>query len=265
MNDHKPVMKKRYKRKKTADPDLRRDRAAIFRDEVEEAIKKYGGHRTINADEISAKVLKVPRTLWHQKGGPPPILASNHTGKEAFTMILATTAGGHKLTPAVFVRGKTHASLKAYAEVADSVHLVLVENRWVNQEKWEWYILNVIVPFCEGHAAAFVVDSHSPHISPESVTLGEKRRIITIQVPEGQTGELQPNDVGVYGPMTSIVQSDWLEGKRTDPEAWDSQACAVARYLRAWTALSRDTVRKAWVDAVPGLGKLSRYIRHSVE
>ena len=81
--------------------------------------------------------------------------------------------------------GKHIASLKAYAEVADSVHLVLVDNRWVNQEKWEWYILNVIVPFCEGHAAAFVVDSHSPHISPESVTLGEKRRIITIQVARG--------------------------------------------------------------------------------
>ena len=49
--------------------------------------------------------------------------------------------------------------------------------------------------------------------------------------------------------MTSLVQADWLEGKRTDPNAWDSQAAAVARYLRAWTALSRDTVRSARVKA----------------
>ena len=262
MNDHKPVVKKKYKRKKGDDPELRRDRAAIFWDEVEEVVKTYGGQWTINADEVSAKIIKAPRTLWHKTGGPPPILASNHTGKEAFTIIFATTTGGHKLKPAVFVKGKTHASLKSYAELADSVHLVLVSNRWVDQERWEWYILNVIVPFCEGHPAAFVVDSHAPHISPESIALGRKYAIKTIQVPEGQTGELQPNDVGVYGPMTSLVQADWLEGKRTDPDAWDSQAAAVARYLRAWTALSRDTVRSAWVKAVPGLGALSQYVRH---
>ena len=70
--------------------------------------------------------------------------------------------------------GKTHASLKSYAELADSVHLVLVSNRWVDQERWEWYILNVIVSSCEGHPAAFVVDSHAPHISPESIALGRK-------------------------------------------------------------------------------------------
>ncbi len=136
-----------------------------------------------------------------------------------------------------------------------------VDNRWVDQERWEWYLKTVIVPFCEGNEATLVIDSHSPHISPESRALARRHNITTIQVPPGRTSELQPNDVGVYGPLTAIVRKDWLDGKRTDPAAWDGLACSVARYLRSWKALSRDTVRSAWVRAVPGLGVLGEYIR----
>ena len=234
-------------------------------DEIEDAVEKYGGHWTINADEVSAKSFIKPRTLWHEAGGPPPIIPSNHTGKEAFTTIFATTAAGHKLKPAVFVVGKTDAVLKTYAESAKDAHLKVVENRWVNQEMWEWYIQEVIVPFCEGHAAALVIDHHGPHISPESIALCARNSIHCIQVPVQRTGELQPNDVGVYGPLTAIVRTDWIEGKRTDPAAWDGLACSVARYLRAWRALGRDIVRSAWVKAVPSLATMGTNIRHSAE
>ena len=37
----------------------------------------------------------------------------------------------------------------------------------------------------------------------------------------------------------------------------------VERYLAGWTALSRDTVRKARVDAVPRLGSLLQGVRHT--
>ena len=102
---------------------------AIFREKVVDAVASVGGHLTINADEISAKILKAPRTLWHKKGGPPPLLSSNYTGREAFTMILATTAAGHKLKPAVFVVGKTSKSLKKFKHIEDKVHLELADNR----------------------------------------------------------------------------------------------------------------------------------------
>ncbi len=59
-NDHKPKVVKKYKKKQMQTPELRRDEAAIFWDEVEEAVKKCGGHWTINADEVSAKLLHHP-------------------------------------------------------------------------------------------------------------------------------------------------------------------------------------------------------------
>ena len=56
MNDHKPVVKKKYKREKGDDPELRRDRAAIFWDEVEEVVKTYG----VNGPSTQTK--SVPRS-----------------------------------------------------------------------------------------------------------------------------------------------------------------------------------------------------------
>ena len=226
-------------------------------------MKNVGGRQTINADEISVKFLIRPRTLWHDAGGPPPLMASNHTGKEAFTMILATTAGGHKLKPALFVVGKTARSLKKFDCIKDQVELVLVHNRWLDQEMWDTYVEKVFVPWTKSQPASFVVDSHNPHISEFAGDVYAHHFITPIQVPEGMTGRLQPNDVGVYGPLNAIVSRLWLEQKREKPEKPDSIAVSIERYFCAWTQLERDTIRGAWMEAVPELGTLIDEVRQS--
>ena len=135
--DAKPKIQKRRKKAKNPTEEEQDALAAIFREKVVQAVRSVGGGLTINADEISGKFLIKPKTLWHEKGGPPPLIPSNHTGKEAFTMILATTAAGHKLKPALFVVGKTGRALKKFSHIADQMHLMLVESRWVNQEMWD--------------------------------------------------------------------------------------------------------------------------------
>ena len=192
--------------------------AEAFRAKVARAVRSVGGHRTINADEISGKMLIAPRTLWHDSGGPPPVLESNQTGKEAFSMILATTAAGHKLKPAVFVKGKSQRALKKWKHLEDQVALLLVDNRWVDQEMWDWYVETVVVPFCTPHSSAFVVDSHGPHISDFAGDVYAHNLITAIQVPPGMTDRLQPNDVGVHGPLTATVSRLWTEQKRCDPK-----------------------------------------------
>jgi hypothetical protein len=262
-NDHKPKLVKRHKKKKNRTAEEEDALTAIFREQVVQAVGKVGGALTINADEISGKSLIKPRTLWHLTGGPPPLLESNNTGKEAFTMILATTAAGHKLKPAVFVKGKTDRALKAWRHLADKVHLNLVDNRWVDQEMWDWYVETVIVAYSKHNPCAFVVDSHGPHISAFAGDVYAHHLITSVQVPAGMTGRLQPNDVGVYGPLTQIVGRLWLEQKREAPDEWDSMVHAVERYLAGWTELDRGTVRAAWVQAVPKLGSLVEEVRHT--
>ena len=49
------------------------------------------------------------------------------------------------------------------------------------------YVTEVIVPFCSASDAAFVVDSHAPHISELTGDLYAHHSITPIQVPEGMT------------------------------------------------------------------------------
>lgn len=47
------------------------------------------------------------------------------------------------------------------------------------------------------------------------------------------TATPQPNDVKVYGPLSSSVRSMWVNQVREEPEVCDSLALAIERYLRA--------------------------------
>ena len=148
------------------------------------------------------------------------------------------------------MQGSTERALRSYRASARDVKFFL-GSRWVNQEMWERYITEVIVPFCAGHPGALIADSHSPHISDLSASVAAYHNILCIQVPPGTTAELQPNDVGVYGALTSLVKADYLAKIRTNPAAWDDPHDAVARYLRCWQQLGRDGIRKAWLTANP--------------
>ena len=76
-NDHKPKLVKRRKRAHNPTDKEKAVLAEAFRAKVVRAVRSVGSHRTINADEISGKMLIAPRTLWHDSGGPPPVLESN--------------------------------------------------------------------------------------------------------------------------------------------------------------------------------------------
>ena len=65
------------------------------------------------------------------------------------------------------------------------------------------------------------------------------------------TSDLQLNDVQIYGPLTSVVRSEWLKQLREEPEVYDSVARAIERYLRCWGKITKQTVSKSWVKAVP--------------
>jgi hypothetical protein len=151
-----------------------------------------------------------------------------------------------------FVVGKTDRALQAWRHLADKVHLN--QSRYVELVCGDSY--SVL------RTAAQIVDAHEPRISEFAGDVYAHSLISSVHVPAGMIDRLQPNDVGVYGPLTQIVKRLLLEQKRDEPDEWDSMSKAVERYLAAWTELDRNTVRKAWVKAVPLLSALPDEVRH---
>jgi hypothetical protein len=77
-------------------------------------------------------------------------------------------------------------------------------------------------------------------------------------VPQKAAAELQPNDVGVFGPLSKAVGAKWLNNIRWEPPVRDDPVETVLRHLEAWDGVRRETVRSAWVKPVSGLkGRVS--------
>jgi hypothetical protein len=260
LSPQKPKIQRRYVRKKGVDwEEERQNKAISYEDDVHQSILHNGADFVINSDEISCKVISPPLTLLATKGGDnPPVLHSNKTHKEAFTMIFGTTPSGKKLKPAIVLPNRGPRAKRAFAHLMDEVHFMW-GHRWYGEDRWQQYIQEVINPYCEGHPATFIVDSSPVHLTDLCADSAIEEDIYTVVVPPGMTGELQPNDVQVYGPLSSAVRKEWVKQLREEPEVYDSLPRAIERYLRCWRRMTRETIKKAWVQAVPllkGLGNV---------
>lgn len=261
LSSQAPKLQKRYIKDDAARQEAKLDEAIRFIDDVHKSVLRNGARFVINADEMSSKVIKMPFSVLAPRGAErPPIIRSNRSHKDAFTMIFATTASGTKLLPAVVIPAdKGPRAMQPYDRLTHRA-VLLRGQRWYGRELWTEYIERVIVPYCGGHPATFVVDSYTPHLHDLPIDTAVEHDIATVQVPARQTAELQPNDVKVYGPLSSAVRKAWLEQLRVTPEVNDSIPLAIERYLDAWDALKRETVIHAWKEAVPLLTGLRNHV-----
>ena len=196
LSSQKPKYVRRNVRVKGPEVDERREVECVeFVDEVHRSVLRNGARFVINVDEISCNIIHLPHTLLAPVGGAqPPLVRSNHSDKEAVTMIYGTTPSGAKLKPAVIISPRGERAMRAFAHLTDRVH-ILQGYRWFGVEMWLRYIEQVIVPFCDGHPATLIVDSLKAHINELSALTAMEHNIYCMQVPKGMTAQLQPNDV----------------------------------------------------------------------
>jgi hypothetical protein len=252
LSAQKPRFERKHKREKGLEVDEKKEWDAIeYIDDVHRSVLRNGARFVINADETSAKFIHLPHTLFAPVGGEhPPVVRSNHTNKEAFTMIFATTASGAKLKPAVIISPRGERAMRAFAHLVPRVH-IMQAHRWFNEDTWCRYIEEVIEPFCSGHPATFVFDSSKTHLHDICVDTAMEHDIFSIAVPKGATSVLQPNDVHVFGPLKAMAGGVWRNKLREEPESYDSLADAIKRHLDCWDKVSRETVLRAWQQANP--------------
>lgn len=72
-------------------------------------------------------------------------------------------------------------------------------------------ILDEIKKNSKDNEVALVLDQYSVHTDDKFMEEANKRNIKLIFVPVGQTGKLQPLDVGVNGPLKSCARRLWKE------------------------------------------------------
>ena len=252
LSAQKPRFERKSKRIKGPEVEEKREVEAIeFIDDVHRSVLRNGARFVINADGTSCKFIHLPHTLFAPVGGEqPPVVHSNHTNKEAFSMIFATTASGAKLQPAAIISPRGERAMRAFAHLTSRVH-IFQAHRWFGYDTWCRYIEEVIAPFCNGHPATFVFDSANTHTRGICADTAMECDIYSLVVPKGATSTMQPNDVHVFAPLKALAGGVWRKQMREEPESYDSLAVAIERHLDCWAKLTRSTEYHAWTEANP--------------
>ena len=191
LSAQKPRFERKNKRVKGPEVEEKRKlEASEFIDDLHRSVLRNGARLVINADETSCKSIHLPQTLFAPVGGEhPPVIHSNHTNKEAFSVIFATTVSGVKLKPRVIISPRGPRAMRAFDHLVSRVPIKQA-HRWFGEVTWCRYIEEVTVPFCDEHPATFVFDSSNVHLHDACIDTAMEHDVHSVVVPKGETGVL---------------------------------------------------------------------------
>ena len=84
-----------------------------------------------------------------------------------------------------------------------------------------------------------------------------------IVVPGWSTPQLQPLDVGVFGPLKSIMRKEWAEAAERDDTTTDTLAGLVRRFKRGFERITKHTINNAFADAGFNIARIPKPTQQS--
>ena len=248
---------KRHKPNTHPTPEQQREQTTEYHERVNVALIKLPPDLIINADETSAVVVTPPLTSWRDIGSGAPNVDHTANSKLNVTMVAAVACNGKKLPVALIAAGKTQLSLRKFGLAGSTVGM-LSPKGWMDGKRMIEWINRVLLPYTRGRECALVVDSVKSHHTAEVRRYLEANDIDLIVVPGWSTPHLQPLDVGVFGPLKSMMRKGWRLGmQRRDPKT-DTLAGLVKRFNAGFKRISRRTIVNSFADAGFDVARISK-------
>jgi hypothetical protein len=178
---------------------------------VNDAMTKYGSAYVLNLDETMWRIINPVLCILARRGDPAPFVHVDGALKSGMTAACVVTANGCRLPVSIITKGKTKACLTKLGadRFTNEVVAKCTPSGWMTGDMLCEIICDVIVPYCDGHSCALILDQAKSHISDEVKAACAAASITPIYVPTGLTATRQPLDVGGFGPMKSHARHEW--------------------------------------------------------
>ena len=166
--------------------------------------KEYRNSNIFNMDETHWKITNKNINVIGIIGSENrPVICSNP--KEGFTSIFIISLDGNMSKPVIILKGKTARCLKKIKGNCDKIRKKFSNSGWVTEEiiKSIFDDINVAV---NNEKSILILDKYPVHTTDNVKGYAESKNISLIYVPTGRTGQNQPLDVGVNGPLKMAVQ-----------------------------------------------------------
>ena len=205
----------------------------------------------INVDETAINYKYVPSKTLAEKGCGKNNVANMKVRHECITAVLGITAAGQKLPILFILPGQPDGTItnEEIPNLPDGHFFITQRNAWMDGNVWEYYVEHVLTPFVAGPSKIFV-DNLKVHVNERSMDLmaahfgGE-----VCPLPKNTTSVCQPLDVGIMGPLKSIVKSQWLKSVK-GVTAREKRANIIDITISALEQLDEATVISSWKKAL---------------
>ena len=108
---------------------------------------------------------------------------------------------------------------------------------------------DVLIPYFGGKRGYLILDCFWAHQNVSVVEHLEAAGISIIEVPAGQTGDLQPLDVGVFGAVKAKIRQSWADSHAEHETTWGWNE-ALRSFRESLGTLSSSSIRSAFEKAI---------------
>ena len=145
---------------------------------------------------------------------PPKVLAARgqkkvryrSSGNKSQITVSCGSASGQVLSPFIIFAAKQLNELWMRDEVVGSRYAVS-DNGWIDQEHFLYWLSELfLVNAVAARPLLLLLDGHSIHFEPITISLAESSEIILFCLPPHTTHECQPLDCSLFGPLKSQWQ-----------------------------------------------------------
>lgn len=122
----------------------------------------------------------------------------------------------------------------------------------MNEDIWHRYLRELLLYDIE-EPSVLLVDNLDCHVSQKSEDIVAGELACELKpLPANSTSVCQPLDVGVMGPIKSMLRTAWLaEDGLAEATAQQKRRTMVDRVIRVWEAFDEETIRKSFGKAFP--------------
>jgi hypothetical protein len=135
--------------------------------------------------------------------------------REWVSIIECISANNYVLPPFVIFQGKRIQQAWIPKDLDPQFVIRVSENGWTDCNialEWIRHFDKYTAPRTHGKYRLLILDGHASHVSPQFVEYCEEHNIIPLCLPPYSTHELQPLDVGVFGPLAKAYRKLVTEG-----------------------------------------------------
>jgi hypothetical protein len=227
-------------------------RADIFLTEVQCILTAEPSTIFINMDQTAVYQDMMPRSTIDSIGITSVSTITANTS-ERVTAVLCVCSNGEKLRPMIIFKGsetgriawRIHARNTPFPP--EAVYAVQA-NAWMDQRIMiEWLEL-VLFPYVDaliqgGRRIVLVLDTLRVHRTPEVMRRIHGKMLRIIFVPGGLTGQLQPMDVGINGPLKHWLREMTAHEEPNNQVTTEQRRIRIAgRVLSCWNSLDSELV-----------------------